>query len=503
MKFLGLRLCDHDSNISYTDGTTVKYIKSERPHQIKHHGYTDFSSYQADIAHWNIDYSTLDAVCIVVDEIKLDFPKENVLWQLAPQFLPSISCPVYIIDHHYAHSLSCWPVIDVDTVDTAFVFDGVGDFSITNSIFKKDQRVSCSTESGIGVLLSMWGRAAGIQGHPLDISGKVMALKSYGKVNNEFVNNFSNLDILKASTVFDLYHWIPYLKADITGFESIKPGSLDWIASIHQWLENKIPEYFLKFADPDDVITFSGGVAQNICINSRLKSVFKNLHVIPHNPDDGLSLGCVEFLRRKFNQPKFDNKNFPFWQNETVPDEPTDDTIEEIAQYLAEGKIVGWYQGQGEIGPRALGNRSILMRPDIANGKDIINQRVKFREEFRPFGCSVLEQHAADYFECDYSSPYMLYSVPVKNPVLLASITHVDGTSRIQTVNNSDNRIFYKLLEKFYNKTGLPILLNTSLNVNKKPIAFTQQHAMDVLNQSALDALCIGDRLFVKSTPAE
>jgi len=288
MKFLGLRLCDHDSNIAYADGTTVKYIKSERIYQIKHHGYNDFYSYIEDVKNWGIDFKQLDAVCIVVDQIKLNFIKEDVLQQQAPQFLPGIECPIFIIDHHYAHSLSCWPIVDLDTVDTAFVFDGVGDFHITNSIFKKDQRISKSNVSGIGVLLSMWGNFAGIDGHPLDISGKVMALKSYGKVNEDFLEKFKDLSILDAATVFDLYNWLPYLKATNEGFNEIKPGSVDWIASIHRWIEHKMPEYFLQFANPDEVVTFSGGVAQNICINSNLRKIFKNLHIIPHNPD-----GCL------------------------------------------------------------------------------------------------------------------------------------------------------------------------------------------------------------------
>ena len=497
MKFLGLRLCDHDSNITYTDGATVKYIKSERLHQIKHHGYNDFESYMEDIKDWNIDFSQLDAVAISVDQDKLDFKKEDVLAQIAPNFLPGITCPVFIVDHHYAHSLSCWPVVDLDTVDVAFVFDGVGDFHITNSIFKKDKLLSKSNASGIGNLLARLGRFAGIDGHPLDISGKVMALKSYGTVNEEFIKKYTDLSIVEADQLFKIYDWFPFMKLDDSPFETIKPGTVNWMASTHKWIENKFVEYFLKFANPDDVITFSGGVAQNICINSHLKATFKNLHIIPHNPDDGLSLGLVEFLRQEYNQPKFNTDNFPFWQAEELPDTPSDDTISKVAQYLADGKIVGWFQGQGEIGPRALGNRSILMRPDIPNGKDIVNSRIKFREEYRPFGCSVLEEYTSEYFECDFSSPYMLYSVPVKDKALLTSITHVDGTSRIQTVNDS-HPTFYKLLSDFYNKTGMPILLNTSLNVNKKPIASNKEHAMGLFQSTNLDVICIGNEIFIK-----
>lgn len=449
-----------------------------------------------DIKSWGVDFSSLDAVAICVDSEKLDFKKEDLLIQQAPNFLPGVSCPTYIVDHHYAHSLSCWPIIDVDKVDVAFVFDGVGDFYRTNTIFKKDKVVSSAIVSGVGVLLANWGRFAGVEGHALDISGKVMALKSYGKVNEKFVKEFSELDILEATRVFEFVNWLPYLRAKDNKFIELKPGSVDWIASIHSWIEDKFVEYFLKFASPDDVITFSGGIAQNICVNSRLKKVFKNLYIPPHTLDDGLSLGCVEFLRRHYDQPKFDNSNFPYWQSEDSPAIPTDETIDKVVDALVDGKIVGWFQGQGEVGPRALGNRSILMRPDLPNGKDFINSRVKFREEYRPFGCSVLEEHASQYFDCDFPSPYMLYSVPVKDS-RLASITHVDGTSRIQTVSE-DNTLFYKLLSKFYARTGLPILLNTSLNVNKKPIASTSEHAMGLFNTTELDVLCVGDAVYFK-----
>lgn len=173
--------------------------------------------------------------------------------------------------------------------------------------------------------------------------------------------------------------------------------------------------------------------------------------------------------------------------------------IDRISEELAQGKIVGWFQGKGEIGPRALGNRSILMRPDIPNGKDIINSKVKFREEFRPFGCSVLEDRTSEFFECDFSSPYMLYSIPVKDKKLLDSVTHIDGTSRIQTVN-SDSKVFFKLLKAFEKKTGVPVLLNTSLNVNKKPIASAINDAMGVFETTGLDILCIGNTVYSKGS---
>lgn len=492
MKFLGLRLCDHDSNITYTDGTSVRYLKSERLHQIKHHGYSNFTSWLDDVKHWNIDFKNLDGIAIVLDDnartSSLPFTiDKNCYFQQVPNFLNISDCPVYAIDHHYAHSLSCWPIIELDKVDTSFVFDGFGNFKRTHSIFNNTNLIVTSMAKSIGVLLSEWGQSINIKGHPLDISGKVMALKSYGVVNDMFVKAFANKSILEAHEVFDLINWIPFHTNN----------NKDWLASAHKFVEDKFVEYFLKFAKPTDSITYSGGVAQNICINSKLKNVFKNLYIPPHNPDEGLSLGCVEFLRQLNSQPNFDTTNFPFWQDELSPEEPTLETINTIANYLAEGKIVAWYQGKGEIGPRALGNRSILMRPDIKDGKDTINLKVKQRENYRPFGCSVLEEHANTYFDCDYPSPYMLFSVPVRNPELLPSITHVDGTSRIQTVNNSQPA-FYQLLSKFHEKTGIPVLLNTSLNVNKKPIASKVEDAMGLFETTELDVLCIGNTIYTK-----
>lgn len=488
MKFLGLRLCDHDSNITYTDGTTVRYLKSERLHQIKHHGYKNFTSWIDDIKHWNIDFSSLDGIAIVADAENLPIKVEkNLIFQQVSDFLGISTCPVFIVDHHFAHALSCWPIVDPAKVDTDFVFDGYGDFLRSHTVFKGGTIVSTSDAASVGILLSDWGTNIGIEGHELDISGKVMALKSYGVVNQQFLDKFSNNTILQADEVFDPGNWLPY-KTD---------NNKDWLASAHKFVEDKFVEYFLKFASPNDVITHSGGVAQNICVNSRLKETFKNLNIPPHTPDEGLSLGCVEFLRQLHDQPKFDTAGFPFWQDEISPEEPTADTISQVAGYLAQGKIVAWFQGKGEIGPRALGNRSILMRPDLENGKDTINLKVKHRENYRPFGCSVLAEHANSYFDCDYDSPYMLYSVKVKNPLLLPSVTHVDGTSRIQTVNDT-HPVFYNLLSEFYKQTGLPVLLNTSLNINKKPIASTSDDAMGLFNSTNIDILCIGNTIYTK-----
>ena len=184
-------------------------------------------------------------------------------------------------------------------------------------------------------------------------------------------------------------------------------------------------------------------------------------------------------------------KPFPFIQSDVTPlSLPSLETIIEIANLLSSGKVVGWYQGNGEIGPRALGNRSVLMDPRISNGKEIIN-KIKKRENYRPFGASILKEHAGSY-----TDDFMLYTktFPIN---LYPAITHVDGTCRLQVVDKN-NDIFYNVLTEFHKITGCPILLNTSLNIAGKPIASRPEHALEFFYKSELDVMVIGNEIFKK-----
>ena len=233
-----------------------------------------------------------------------------------------------------------------------------------------------------------------------------------------------------------------------------------------------------------------GGVAQNVIWNTILKNHFKNLIIPPHSPDDGLSLGAIEYLRIKNNLPKFKLKNFPYIQNDEAPiKNASNKTIKKAAKLLAGGKIIGWYQGNGEIGPRALGNRSILMNPEIKNGKYLIN-KIKKRENYRPFGASILKKH----FKGKLNDSYMLYVQDVKN---YESISHIDKTGRVHIVEN-ENKLFSSLLDEFYKVTKCPFLLNTSLNINGEPIVGDIESALCFLKNSELDALVVGDKIYTK-----
>ena len=471
MKFLGIRICDHDSNISYAVGSKVKYFKSERHLQIKHHGYQSKNNWINDISHWNIDYNKLDGVCIVADKHN----REKILKDL--DFIP---CDKHIIDHHYAHVLSCWPVINNTDID--FVFDGFGDDDKIHSLFKKGDLLKDikNDYSSLGNILIELGRMIDLQGMGLDMAGKLMALQSYGKNNEKFIDYAKNLDVKSLKEV-----WWPDKWDKITDNET----HINYLKTAHYITEEIYLNYFKSNANIDDIISYSGGIAQNIVINTKLKKHFKNIIIPPHCADEGLSLGCIEYLRKLHNQPSFDNSGYPYWQDDIIEDEPSSNTIDKVVEALALGKIVGWCQGRGEIGPRALGNRSILFNPTI--NKEKIN-KIKQREWFRPFGCTVLDSNFDEYVDTDIDNKYMLYTATIKTKDF-NSITHVDNTTRPQVLCNGDNDLYYELLQRFYQKTGTPLLGNTSLNLNTKPLVSNKSDCFK-LN---LDMLCVGKDLYI------
>lgn len=170
-----------------------------------------------------------------------------------------------------------------------------------------------------------------------------------------------------------------------------------------------------------------------------------------------------------------------------------DDVCGDAAKMIADGKIIGWYQNGSECGPRALGNRSILADPRDPNMKDKINSRVKFREAFRPFAPSVLWEHQEEYFDLDIPSPYMLMIANIW-PCMrdkIPAVTHTDGTGRLQTVIRELNPMYYNLIDHFFQLTGVPIVLNTSFNVNGEPIVETPTDAINSFMKSNFDLLYI------------
>lgn len=495
MKLLGIKVGDHDSNFSFYDGSRVRYHKMERELQIKHYGSLDPLVWVPIIRRWGYEPDQLDAICVTSDE---ELYRESLDPTLSyhkldcDNWFPGITCPVYRLDHHLAHALSIWPVTN-DIPKTSFVFDGDGDFGRCFSIFRGMELIHSKTMAethSFGHILEHVGSILGVTGNRLDLSGKLMAMKSYGKINEEY---------LKLSEVFDLENIHRF--ADISMWETVTQTTfdeshLDYLATLHEFANIKFVEFFKRFASSDDIISFTGGVAQNSVLNGVIQREFPKCIIPPHASDDGLSLGCLEFLRRHYELDKFDASGFPYWQDDNYVEPPSDATIDIIASELSKGKIVAWHQGYGEVGPRALGNRSILMDPRISDGKEKLNERVKHREWYRPFGCSVLSTHREEYFDMPYDSPYMLHVCRVRDDSI-KSVTHIDNTCRVQTVDDR-NISFYKLLKRFYQLTGCPLILNTSLNNNGSPIASSEKDSLELFNNSDIDILCVGNKVFIK-----
>ena len=176
----------------------------------------------------------------------------------------------------------------------------------------------------------------------------------------------------------------------------------------------------------------------------------------------------------------------------------TNSLLETTAKLISEGNVIGWYQGKMEWGPRALGNRSILADPRNAKMKDILNEKIKHRESFRPFAPCILEEYAPEYFDIDIPSPYMLLVAPVKKPEKIPAVTHVDGTGRLQTVSKEINPLFYDLISKFYKTTGVPVLVNTSMNVRGEPIVNTLEQAYSMIIKTDMDYIVLGNYIVKK-----
>lgn len=259
-------------------------------------------------------------------------------------------------------------------------------------------------------------------------------------------------------------------------------------------------------------LCIAGGVGLNSVANGRIlrETDIEDIFIIPAAGDTGQCLGNIyygyyDILKQK-EKIKFSSPYLGFdYSNKEIKEEldKYDDLIikkyknydelnKVIAKDLTEGKIIARFNGRSEFGPRALGNRSILMDPRKKENKDILNKRVKFRESFRPFAPTVLQEYKEEYFDLEKDSPYMLLVGSVKKPDIIPAVTHIDLSARVQTINKEDNESYYNLINEFYKITGVPVLLNTSFNINGEPIVETPKDAIESFKSTNIDELAIG-----------
>lgn len=263
-----------------------------------------------------------------------------------------------------------------------------------------------------------------------------------------------------------------------------------------------------------DNLCMTGGVAMNSVANGKITSLtpFRNVYIPAGAADNGTSFGAAFYVwNRILGKPRSFIQDHAYWGCESTDDEcasaiehaglPYDRLeshalLEHTTDLMLDGKVVGWFQGRMEFGARALGSRSLIADPRRTDMRDIINLRIKFREKFRPFAPSILEEYVGEWFEIDEATPYMEKVFPIRKEkyALIPAVTHVDGSGRLQTVSKKTNPLYHALITRFYEKTGVPIVLNTSLNENE-PVVRTPAEAISCFLRTDMDVLVLGSCL--------
>ncbi len=268
---------------------------------------------------------------------------------------------------------------------------------------------------------------------------------------------------------------------------------------------------------PLDEIAFAGGCALNSVANGKLfdRTSFRQTYIQPAAGDEGLAIGAAlhtyhsvlkqprrHELKSSYLGPEFsDSRIQSALQGAGLEYRKLERSalLEETAEQIAAGNVIGWFQGRMEWGPRALGTRSIVAHPGLPNMKDVLNARIKHREWFRPFAPSIMADYQNEYFEHDHPSPFMLhvYKIRPENRKVLCAVNHADDTGRLQTVTREENPMYYDLISAFHRKTGIPVILNTSFNENE-PIVCTPEEAIDCFQRTRMDVLAIGSFIAMK-----
>jgi carbamoyltransferase len=316
----------------------------------------------------------------------------------------------------------------------------------------------------------------------------------------------------------------PARKAD----EPLQQRHRNLAASMQAALEEVLVAHWSELARKtgEKSLCLAGGVAFNCVANGKIfdHSPFERVYVQPAAGDAGLSVGAAFVVNHQvLGRPREFVMDHAGWGPQFSPQEirtavekfqgasdeiqidqfDEDALVQATARHISEGKILGWFQGRVEWGPRALGQRSILADPRRAEMKEILNRRIKHRETFRPFAPSILEEATGEFFEKTHPSPFMTfaYSVRPEKRSVIPAPTHVDGTARLQTVSRTANRLYWKLIRAFGDLTGVPVVLNTSFNDNE-PIVCRPEEALDCFRRTQMDVLVMGNFILEKKSAA-
>jgi len=443
-------------------------------------------------------------------------------------------------EHHMSHAAHTFFTSPFDEAAILTV-DGVGEWSTTTFGTGRDTSIKLINDirwpHSVGLFYSAFTYFLGFKVNEGEY--KLMGLSSYGepkyydKIMSELIdvkNDGSiHLNMKYFAFTYDKYmtnqnfsdvFGIPPRKHD----EKVEQIHFDIGASAQLVLEDILLKMVNHVYNKTKMknLCLGGGVALNGVANYRIlkEGPFENLHIPPSPGDAGSAVGCAQYLYHCHakNKRVVEESTERITDNIYVGPEYSNDEIKSFldknkisydflereqllknsAKLISEGNIVGWYQGKMEWGPRALGNRSILADPRDEKMKDVLNEKIKHRESFRPFAPSILEDYVSEYFDMDRPSPYMLFVAKVKKPDKIPAVTHIDGTGRLQSVSKEVNPLYYDLINEFYKLTDIPVIINTSMNVMGEPIVNTPEHAYNMILKTDMDYLVMGNYLVRK-----
>jgi len=464
----------------------------------------------------------------------------------------ALKARIHHVEHHQAHFASGFFVSPFDKAAILSV-DGLGDFVSTMFGVGEGNTIKIFEETffphSLGFFYTALTQYLGFWKYGDEY--KVMGLSAFGKP--EFLNTMRDIVKTKNDGSFELnLNYFIHQKGEVSmtwdGGEPViskmfskkleeilgparekdKPLEKhheDIAASIQARYEEVFFYLLGKLAQKtgSENLCLVGGCAQNSLANGKIyaNSSFENVYIPPAGHDAGIAIGAAFHVWNQIlgNERKFVMSS-PFWGPEydeeyikskivnlkndrelRVERLEKSDLIQKTARLIADGNIVGWFQGRTEWGPRALGNRSILANPCRKDMKEILNLKIKKREPFRPFAPSVLEEVVGEYFQETHPVPFMekVYMIKPEKRDVIPAITHADGTGRLQTVSKESNPLYYKLIKAFGDITGVPIVLNTSFNENE-PIVNRPEEAVDCFLRTKMDVLVLGNYIILRNT---
>jgi len=453
----------------------------------------------------------------------------------------SLKAKIVNVEHHRSHLASAFFASPFDEAALLSI-DGMGDFTSTMTGLGKEKTIevfdTVSYPHSLGIFYTTFTQWLGFPHYGDEY--KVMGLAPYGKPL--YVDKLRDVLRFKDDGLFELN--LSYFNHAQKGVNMVWEGGIPGVDSLFsekliavfgavRKVEEPLSTYHYDMASSVqriteelifhilkslhqrtglDAVCIAGGVAQNSVANGKIlqNTPFKRLYIPPAGHDAGTAIGAAlwvynQLLKQERTAPmqhgyfgsQFSDEAIESILNERqVAYEKLDDQslYEAASDCLIAGGVVGWFQGRAEFGPRALGHRSILADPRRSDAKEILNSKIKRRESFRPFAPSILTNHTSEYFEQVDDVPFMekVFVIKPEKRTLIPAVTHVDGTGRLQTVDQQIEPKYYNLINTFYAKTGIPILLNTSFNENE-PIVNTPQEALDCFLRTKMDMLVMGN----------